>query len=101
MLHGQYEIPAPIRRGGFGYVYPPRDDLARDEAMLRRFLADARATMRHSHEHIANTRTVFLKDGNYYIVMECMAGDPLELCLRPFCSPKKGGGQLRESAGRL
>jgi serine/threonine protein kinase len=110
MLHGQYQI----WRGGSGYVYHARDfhvhgdvdskelipGLVRDEAMLCRFLAEAKATMRLSHERIARPHTVFLEDGNDYIVMEYMAGDSLESCLRPFCSPKKGGGHLRESAGR-
>ena len=114
MLHGQYQMLAQIRRGGFGYVYHARDvhvhgevaikelspGLVRDEVMLRRFLAEAKATMRLSHEHIARTHTVFLEDGNYYIVMKRMAGDSLEFCLRPFCSPKKGGGHLRKNAGR-
>jgi serine/threonine protein kinase len=104
MLHGQYQILAQIRRGGFGYVYHARDvhvhgdvaikelipSLVRDEAMLRCFLAEAKATMRLSHEHIARTHTVFLEDGNYS-VMECMAGDSLEFCLRPFLFPEERG----------
>lgn len=44
--------------------------LVGDEAMLKRFLAEARAT------------NVFQEGGNYYIVMECMAGGSLEDRLR-------------------
>ena len=121
LWHKNPDRPAPqhtarrsqpcAQRGGFGYVYHARDvhgevaikelvpGLVRDESMLRRFLAEAKATMRLSHEHIARTHTVFLKDGNYYIVMERMAGDSLVCCLRPFCFLRKGGDHLRESAG--
>jgi serine/threonine protein kinase len=110
MLHGQYQMGC----GGFGYVYHARDvhvhgevairglipGLVRDEGMRRRFLAEAKATMRLGQERIARIHTVFLEGGNYYIVMEYLAGGLLEFCRRPSCSPKKGGGHLRESAGR-
>jgi serine/threonine protein kinase len=50
--------------------------------MLKRFLAEALATMRLRHERIIATHNVFSKHGTYYIVMECVAGNALEARLR-------------------
>jgi Tol biopolymer transport system component len=50
--------------------------------VLKRFLAEARATMRLAHEYIVRTHNVFQEGGNYYIVMECMSGGSLEERLR-------------------
>ena len=73
---------------GFGFVYQAQDTLLRDEvaikelipalvgddAMLKRFLAEARATMRLRRERIVGTHNIFQEGGNYHIVMEFMAG---------------------------
>ncbi len=96
LLNGQYRILRLLGRGGFGFVYQAEDTLLRDEvaikelipalvgddAVLKRFLAEAKATMRLAHEHIVRTHNVFQEGGNYYIVMECMAGGSLEERLR-------------------
>lgn len=96
LLNGQYRILRLLGRGGFGFVYQAwdtllHDDVAikelipalvRDDVMLKRFLAEARATMRLAHEHIVRTHNVFQQGGNYYIVMECMSGGSLEDRLR-------------------
>jgi len=58
--------------------------LVGDEAMLKRFLAEARATMRLTHRHIVRTHNVFQEGENFYIVMEYMAGGSLEERLRQF-----------------
>ena len=79
-------------RGGFGFVYQAQDTLLRDEvaikelipalvgdeATLKRFLVEARATMELAPEHIVRTHNVFQESGNYYTVMECMSGGSLE-----------------------
>jgi serine/threonine protein kinase len=96
LLGGQYRILHQLGRGGFGFVYLAQDTLlgeevaikelipalVGDEAMLKRFLAEARATMRLTHEHIVRTHNVFSEGGNYYIVMEYLAGGSLEARLQ-------------------
>jgi eukaryotic-like serine/threonine-protein kinase len=92
LLNGKYIIRALLGRGGFGFVYLADDTLLHgpvalkelipalvgDEEILRRFLAEARATMRLTHPRIVRSHDVFAERGNYYIVMEYMAGGSLE-----------------------
>jgi hypothetical protein len=92
LLNGQYRILQLLGRGGYGFVYHAQDThlgeevavkeliagLVGDEAILKRFLSEAKATLRLTHEHIVRTYHVFPERGNYYIVMECMAGGSLE-----------------------
>ena len=96
LLNEQYRILRLLGRGGFGFVYQAQDThlgeqvaikelipgLIGDEAMLKRFLAEARATMRMTSKHIVRTYHVFPEGDNYYIVMEYMAGGSLEDRLR-------------------
>ena len=91
-----YRILRQLGRGGFGFVYLAQDTLlgeqvaikelipalVGDETMLKRFLTEARATMRLRHKRIVATHNVFHQDGNYYIVMEYMVGGSLEERLR-------------------
>lgn len=92
LLNGQYCILRQIGRGGYGFVYQADDRLLAeevaikelipalvgDETALRRFLAEAKATMRLAHDHVVRTHNVFSEGGNYYIVMEYMPGGSLE-----------------------
>ncbi len=92
LLNGQYRILQLLGRGGFGFVYHAQDThldeevavkglipgLVGDEAILKRFLAEAKATLRLTHGRIVHTYHVFPERGNYCIVMECMAGGSLE-----------------------
>jgi ABC-type amino acid transport substrate-binding protein len=96
LLNGQYRILRLLGRGGFGYVYLAQEvhlseevaikelipALVGDETMLRRFLAEAKATRRLSHDRIVRTHHVFDEGGNFYIVMEYMPGGSLEERLR-------------------
>jgi polar amino acid transport system substrate-binding protein len=96
LSNGHYRIVRQIGRGGFGFVYLAEDTLLAeqvaikelipalvgDEVMLRRFLAEAKATMRLTHRQIVRTYNVFSESGNYYIVMEYMPGGSLELVLQ-------------------
>jgi formylglycine-generating enzyme required for sulfatase activity len=96
LFNGHYQIVRLLGRGGFGFVYQARDTLLNqtvaikelipalvgDQAALKRFLAEARATMRLTHRHIVRTHNVFQEGDNYYIVMEYMAGGSLEHRLR-------------------
>jgi eukaryotic-like serine/threonine-protein kinase len=92
LLNGKYTVRALLGRGGFGFVYLADDTLLHepvalkelipalvgDEEILKRFLAEARATMRLTHVRIVRTHDVFAERGNYYIAMEYMAGSSLE-----------------------
>jgi serine/threonine-protein kinase len=96
LLNGQYRIVRLLGRGGFGFVYLAQDTLLReevalkelipalvgDETLLKRFLAEAKATMRLQHERIVGTHAVFSERGNYYIVMEYLPGGSLEARLQ-------------------
>jgi serine/threonine-protein kinase len=96
LLNGQYRIERLLGRGGFGFVYLVEDTLLReevalkelipalvgDETLLKRFLAEAKATMRLTHERIVRTHNVFSERGNYYIVMEYLPGGSLEARLQ-------------------
>jgi eukaryotic-like serine/threonine-protein kinase len=96
LLNGQYRILNLLGRGGFGFVYQAEDThlgeevaikelipgLIGDEAILKRFLAEAKATLRLTHERIVRTYHVFSGGSNYYIAMEYMPGGSLEARLR-------------------
>ncbi|MDD3825840.1 MAG: serine/threonine-protein kinase [Anaerolineae bacterium] len=96
LLNGQYQIVRQLGRGGFGFVYLAQDRLlgeqvalkelipalVGDEVILKRFLAEARATIRLTHERIVRTYNVFSEAGNYYIAMEYMAGGGLDARLQ-------------------
>ena len=96
LLDGQFRILRQLGRGGFGFVYQGLDTLLNkevaikelipalvaDEQALKRFFSEARATVELVHQNIVRTFNVFPYGGNYYIVMECMAGGSLEDRLR-------------------
>jgi formylglycine-generating enzyme required for sulfatase activity len=109
LLNGKYTIRTLLGRGGYGFVYLADDTLLHepvalkelipalvgDEQILRRFLAEARATMRLTHPRIVRTHDVFAERGNYYIAMEYMAGGSLEARLTA------SGALPVEEAGRV
>ena len=96
LLNGQYRILRQLGKGGFGLVYLAQDtllgeevaikeltpSLVGDQTVLKRFLAEAKATMRLTHERIVRTHNVFSERGNYYIAMEFMAGGSLGVWLQ-------------------
>jgi len=96
LLNGQYRVLGQVGRGGFGSVYLSYDTLLGEEVavkeliptligdqmMSKRFLAEAKATMRLNHDRIVRTHNVFSEGGTYYIAMEYMAGGSLEARLQ-------------------
>jgi serine/threonine-protein kinase len=106
LLNGQYRISHQVAQGGFGFVYLAHDTLlgeqvaikeliptlVGDKATLKRFLAEAKATMHLTHERIVRTHNVFRENGNYYIAMEYMPGGSLETRLQ-----QRGPLPVRES----
>jgi eukaryotic-like serine/threonine-protein kinase len=96
LFNGQYRVLRLLGRGGFGFVYEAEDTLLAekvavkemipalvgDEVMLKRFLTEAKATMRLRHKRIVATHNLFSEGDNYYIVMELMPGGSLEASLQ-------------------
>jgi eukaryotic-like serine/threonine-protein kinase len=91
---GQYEIIRELGRGGMGAVYAARDTkLGRKVAikflnshnqpeLSARFVLEARATARCSHENIIVIHEVGEQDGNPFMVLEYLQGAPLSQLLQ-------------------
>jgi eukaryotic-like serine/threonine-protein kinase len=91
---GQYEIIRELGRGGMGAVYAARDTkLGRKVAikllnsnnqpeLTARFILEAKATARCSHENIIVIHEVGEHDGNPFMVLEYLQGVPLTQLLR-------------------
>jgi serine/threonine-protein kinase len=89
---GKYEIVAPLRGGGMGRVFRARDArIGRDVAikkltegyagnldMLKRFYQEAGHTGNLRHPNIVIIYDFGDEDGQPYIVMEYLDGDPLD-----------------------
>ena len=89
---GKYEIVAPLRAGGMGRVFRARDSrIGRDVAikkltegyagnpeMLKRFYQEAGHTGNLRHPNIVIIYDFGDEDGQPYIVMEYLDGDPLD-----------------------
>jgi serine/threonine-protein kinase len=87
-LSERYEDIQLIGEGGMGTVYRARDPrlgrtvalklLKGDDAELgRRFLAEARSQARIQHEHVCRVYEAGQADGEPYIAMQLIAGEPL------------------------
>jgi len=88
---GKYEIKAELGRGGMGSVFLGRDPLLDREVAIKvlapyliwdrefveRFLREARAAARLKHPHIVTIYDVGQEEGQYYFVMEHLAGETL------------------------
>jgi eukaryotic-like serine/threonine-protein kinase len=91
---GKYEIIRELGRGGFGAVFAARDTkLGRKVAIkflhgelqpedIERFLREARATARASHENIVVIHDVGEHDGYPFMVLEYLQGVPLSKLLQ-------------------
>lgn len=85
---GKYEIRAQLGSGGMGAVYRAFDpmierevalkilsqDIANSEVALQRFLGEARAIGRLNHPHVVSIYDIGTWNGQYYLVMELLAG---------------------------
>lgn len=88
---GRYEIICPLGAGGMGEVYRARDtrlgrelaikilsrDLAAGKEELQRFEREACSASALNHPNIITIFELGHVDGNYYIAMELVEGEPL------------------------
>jgi len=93
---GQYEIRAKVGAGGMGEVYRAHDsrlgrdvaikvlprEVAGDEARLRRFEQEARATSALNHPNILTVHDIGAHEGAPFIVSELLEGQELRAILR-------------------
>ncbi len=93
---GQYKLVGKIGQGGMAVVYrayqaslgrnvaikvlPPQ--FAMDQDFVSRFQQEARAVARLKHPNIVTIHDVGVQDGIYYIVMEEIAGKPLDVVIQ-------------------
>ena len=90
----EYKLVKQLGRGRTGLVYVAHDTLlerhvavkfipARDEALLARFLIEARAAARIQHPNVATLYRVGRLDGQAYLVWELVRGKSLDQFARP------------------
>jgi phosphonate transport system substrate-binding protein len=91
ILDNKYQIEVVIGQGGFGFVYRARERLTGESVaikelvpnfldgrdVVRRFIQEARATLRLTHRHIVRTHGVFEDQGTYFLAMEYLPGGSL------------------------
>ena len=89
---GDYEVIAPIGAGGMGRIFKVRNvisgreeamkillpDLASDEELAARFMAEIRTLAGLEHPGIAQLRTAFQHNNQLVMVMEFVEGITLE-----------------------
>ena len=88
---GRYILQKELGRGGMGIVYlaqdpaldilvslkVPHPEVAADAAALERFYREARAAARLAHPHICRIYDVGISEGQHYLAMAYVEGDPL------------------------
>ena len=112
---GRYRVTRVLGQGGMGVVYAAHDDrldrpvaikVIRAEALAddrarERFRREARAAARVSHPHICPLYEFDEADGQPFLVMELLDGEPLSLRLTrgpiPPVAVRPGAGCVRPS----
>lgn len=101
----KYRIVRELGRGGMGAVFLARDDklarsvaikwlLSTDHELVRRFVAEARATARCHHENIVVIHEVEEHEGHPYIVFEYLQGTTLRHWMREHEQPLRANQVL-------
>jgi serine/threonine-protein kinase len=96
-ISGKYRVERVLGEGGMGIILEAthmqldervaikmlRQDLARDEETVQRFLREAKAAIKIRSEHVVRVHDVAaLENGAPYIVMELLEGQDLERLVR-------------------
>ncbi len=95
---GNYRITEKIGEGGMGEVFRGvdlelerdvaikmlRPELARQQDVVERFRAEARALAKLNHPNIATLYSFLQHEGDYFMVMEFVRGESLDVALRRF-----------------
>ena len=91
---GHYAIARKLGEGGMGIVYAARDErlertvalktmsVAKDEAARKRFWREARAAASVNHPNVCQIYEIGEDDGELFIAMELLEGEPLAERLR-------------------
>ena len=96
VVDGRYRVDSELARGGLATVFRARDlrldrpvalkvmrdDLARDDVFVRRFVHEARAAARLQHPHIVSVYDQGDDDGVVYLAMELVEGRTLRDVIR-------------------
>lgn len=91
IVDGRYQVEAELAQGGMATVYRARDlrldrpvalkvmreDLARDDTFVRRFVHEARVAARLQHPHIVSVYDQGEDDGIVFLAMELVEGSTL------------------------
>jgi eukaryotic-like serine/threonine-protein kinase len=91
VVDGRYQVGSELARGGMATVYRARDlrldrpvalkvmrdDLARDDSFVRRFVHEARVAARLQHPHIVSVYDQGEDDGVVFLAMELVEGSTL------------------------
>ena len=114
---GRYRITAELGRGGMGVVYKAweeslqryvaikmlGDALAHDDALVERFLREARAVADLSHPNVVQVFTVDTHEGRPYFAMEYVEGESLKDLIHTSrrIDPRRAARIVREAASGL
>jgi serine/threonine protein kinase/tetratricopeptide (TPR) repeat protein len=92
---GQYSITGKLGQGGMGIVYAARDErlertvalkmmssLVEDDTARKRFWREARAAASVNHPNVCQLYEIGEDDGELFIAMELLEGEPLSARLR-------------------
>ena len=87
---GHYKVARKLGQGGMGVVYAARDErlertvalktmsaLAKDDTARKRFWREARAAAAVNHPNVCQLYEIGEEDGELYIAMELLEGEPL------------------------
>jgi hypothetical protein len=103
LFAGKYRIEKKLGAGGMGVTYKALDEvrgqavclkvirpeLAADEGMARRFIHEANAGMKLSHENFVRIHDANVAEGRLFIAMEYVEGTPMRDWMKGFAKRRE------------